>query len=127
MDIRIQYVEGDVAAVCALILRALPAWFGIEAANQHYIEYVAAHPTFVAYDDQHSDQGIGRALVRAAEDHLRAQDVRFLQVKTLSAKHPSPEYARTRAFYLGIGFAPLEEFSTLWDEANPCLQLIKAL
>lgn len=48
-------------------------------------------------------------------------------MKTLSAAHPDPGYALTRAFNLASGFRPLEEFPTLWDPSNPALQLIKAI
>ncbi len=141
------------SARCAPILRALPQWFGVEEATQHYIEQVDALPTLVATVDgrtvgflslkQHSDdaaeiyvmgilpshhrRGIGRALLAAAEAHLRAHRVRFLQVKTLSSAHPDEHYAKTRAFYRALGFSILEEFPDLWDPANPALQLIKYL
>lgn len=36
------------------------------------------------------------------------------------------EYARTRAFYEGVGFLPLEERLDLWA-GNPCLFMVKAL
>ena len=36
-------------------------------------------------------------------------------------------YERTRRFYLGVGFTPLEESLELWDEQNPALILIKTL
>lgn len=45
----------------------------------------------------------------------------------MDASHPSPEYARTRAFYHAMGFVDLECFPTLWDAGNPCLVLVKAL
>lgn len=141
------------SAVCDAVLRALPNWFGIEEAIQHYTAEVAALPTWLARagDEavgflsikQHSSaaaeiyvmgiltayhrQGLGRRLVAAAEDRLRAAGVTFLQVKTLSPAHPDPFYARTRQFYQSVGFQPLEEFPTLWGEANPCLLLIKYL
>lgn len=149
-------IEGPVlsrSADCEPILRALPAWFGIEEANQHYIAFVDHNPTFIAYDEaravgflsiaqpfahsaeiyvmavhpEHHRRGVGRRLLKAAETTLREQGVHFLQVKTLSSKHPSPEYAQTRAFYLAQGFVALEEFPELWGSHNPCLQLIKAL
>ncbi len=141
------------SAVCEPILRALPQWFGIEAANQMYIRDIHAQPTFVAYMDDspvgfltltlHSKHaaeihimgvlpgyhrhGMGRALVEAAETHLQQQDYRFLQVKTLSPKHPDEGYKHTRAFYQALGFCWLEEFPDLWGTHNPCLQLVKAL
>lgn len=138
---------------CAPILRALPQWFGIEEATQHYIDSISELPTFLAFFQQdcvgflsikpfleyaadiyvmgiHPDyhhQGIGKTLLRAAEDYLRSQGVLFLQVKTLSERHPDPFYAKTRAFYQAVGFVPLEEFPELWGPQNPCLQMIKAL
>jgi GNAT superfamily N-acetyltransferase len=141
------------SAVCEPILRSLPDWFGIEQANQQYVRDIEAYPTLLAgINDQavgfltlveHSAfaaeihvmavlkayhrQGVGRALVGAAEAYLRERQFEFLQVKTLSARHPDEGYALTRAFYLNMGFRPLEEFPTLWGPHNPCLQLIKAL
>jgi ribosomal protein S18 acetylase RimI-like enzyme len=72
-------------------------------------------------------KGIGRALVRAAEDHLRAEGIKFLQVKTLSDEHPDEGYKKTRAFYKAMGFTLLEEFPDLWGPLNPCWQLIKKI
>ncbi len=122
--------------MCDPILCALSSWFGIEEANQWYVEQIEQHPTFVAYVDEqavgfltllhhstyaseilvmgvlptHHRQGIGRALLSEAEQHLREQEVEFLQVKTLSDIHPDEVYKRTRQFYLAMGFRPLEEF-----------------
>ncbi len=141
------------SAVCGPILRALPEWFGIEEATAQYIHDVDELPTFVARMDgravgfmsvkQHFPQsaelyvlgvlpdmhrhGVGRALLDAVEDHLQKQNVEYLQVKTLSPTHPDKGYAQTRAFYEAVGFKPLEEFPTLWGEANPCLLMIKTL
>ncbi len=141
------------SAVCAPILAALPEWFGIEEANRQYIRDIERLPTLLASFEgetvgfltmkEHSEyaaeihvmgvkpkmhrRGVGRALVHEAERHLRQRGFEFLQVKTLSAAHPDRNYARTRAFYLAMGFRPLEEFPELWGAANPCLQLIKGL
>jgi len=149
-------IEGPLlgqGAVCETILRALPEWFGNEAALVQYIRDVNELPTFVAWMDgcavgfmtvkQHFPQsadlyvlgvlpemhhrGVGRALLARVEGYLREQGVEYLQVKTLSASHPDPGYAKTRAFYEAIGFRPLEEFKTMWDEANPCLLMVKAV
>jgi ribosomal protein S18 acetylase RimI-like enzyme len=154
MNIHIELARGsDHIAACERILRNLPGWFGIEDAIVEYVAQVGELPTFVALREQetigfltierhskaaaeiivmgvaksHHRRGVGRALVGAAENYLREQSVEFLQVKTLSASHDSPHYAQTRRFYRALGFQPLQEFPTLWDEANPCLQMIKWL
>jgi ribosomal protein S18 acetylase RimI-like enzyme len=151
--IRIASPQAGQAAITEPILRALPDWFGIEEATRHYIEFTDMHPTFIAYGgtqavgllallehsayaaeiyvmavlpDQHR-QGIGRALVEAAETHLRARDIEYLQVKTLADSHPDVGYRHTRAFYHAVGFRDLEVFPTLWDARNPCLQMVKRL
>lgn len=142
----------DLAGECEAILRALPGWFGIEESNLHYIDYVSTNPTFIArldgkavgflalkqhfplsaeiyvmavHPDYHR-QGVGRALVEAAEGHLKDTGTIFLQVKTLGASHPDEGYQKTRKFYLAMGFIPLEEFKDLWGD-NPALQLVKYL
>ena len=141
------------ADLCEPVLRSLPAWFGIEEANQHYLEAIQQLPTFLALEEQqvvgfftlmqhypiaaeiyvtgvlpqYHRRGVGHAMLDAAEGYLREQGVQFLQVKTLSESHPDEGYAKTRAFYRAVGFHPLEEFKTLWGEANPCLLLIKNL
>jgi ribosomal protein S18 acetylase RimI-like enzyme len=135
------------------LLQGLPEWFGIEQSNAEYVEDARHLPTYVvldhdavigimlvkrhfpasaevhlmAVDPQRHRQGVGRALIAAAETDLKAEGVRFLQVKTLSESRPNEHYERTRAFYLALGFTPLEEFHHLWDEGNPCLLLVKAL
>jgi GNAT superfamily N-acetyltransferase len=72
-------------------------------------------------------RGLGRALVEAAEAHARGLGVEYLQVKTLGPSRPDENYAATRRFYTSAGFRPLEEFSRIWDEQNPCLVLVKRL
>ena len=136
------------------ILRRLPEWFGIEQSLRDYVDDARRLPTYLvrdpddivvgvllvkrhfpsaaevhlmAVDRAWHRRGVGRALLRALEADLAAEGVRFLQVKTLSAARPDENYARTREFYLAQGFTPLEEFSDLWDEHNPCLQLVKSL
>ncbi len=149
-------VEGPLigqSRACEPILRALPNWFGLEASAQAYITQTDLLPTFIAITDgstvgfltlkQHSGtaaeivvmgvlphyhrRGVGRALVERAEDYLRRTGTSFLQVKTLSERHPDPNYARTRAFYKAVGFVELEEFTEIWDTDSPCLQMIKYL
>lgn len=142
------------SSVVEPILRALPAWFGIEAATQMYIRDAGENPTFLAVDTeadhrpvgfltlmQHSPvsaeiyvmavlpdyhrKGVGRAMTVAAEAYLRGQGVKYFQVKTLSDQHPDEGYKKTRAFYLSMGFELLEAFPDLWGAHNPCWQLVK--
>ena len=134
--------------LCELILRELPDWFGIEEATRHYIDEVARLPTFAAGDagflsvKHHTPraaevyvmsvrpsrhrEGLGSALLAAAEDYLRARDVEYLQVKTLGPSRPDEGYERTRLFYEARGFVALEEIHGLW-EGNPCLLMVKRL
>ncbi|MBO0608788.1 GNAT family N-acetyltransferase [Myceligenerans salitolerans] len=70
--------------------------------------------------------GIGRALLRRAEDDMRARGVRLLTVKTFGPSRPDPGFDRTRAFYEAVGFLPVEEFPDMWVE-NPCLLMAKVL
>ena len=135
------------------VLRTLPEWFEIEAAILQYGIDSARYPTFAAWDGReligfgtvrkhygstwelhclavHADwlgTGIGTRLLRKAEGWVRAQGGRFLQVKTVGPSHPSREYRGTRAFYVRLGYEPLEEFHGIWGPRCPCLQLIKYL
>ena len=145
-------LEGQGAA-CEAVLRALPDWFGIEASIVQYVKDVDRFPAFVAVDGErtigllalarHAPEAaeihvmgvlperhrtrVGSALLAAAERWLRTQGVRFLTVKTLSATHPDPGYAATRAFYAATGFVPLLELPDLWDPGDPCLIMLKTL
>lgn len=136
---------------CVAILRALPQWFGMEQSIINYGIDISRMPTFVARVDmatlgfltlkvntvyaaeiwvmgvrpEHHRQGIGQALLVMAEQYLCQQGVEYLQVKTISARDDSPNYAKTRSFYEAVGFRPLEEMIELWSEENPCLMMIK--
>jgi GNAT superfamily N-acetyltransferase len=134
------------------ILAALPDWFGIPEANEHYVRAAATKQSYlarvedstvgVALIDRHFPQtgeihliavapehhrsGVGSALVAAVEADLRADGARLLEVKTVGASHDDAGYADTRHFYEGRGFLPLEEITNLdWD--GPTLILIKPL
>jgi ribosomal protein S18 acetylase RimI-like enzyme len=141
------------SSVCKPILLSLPEWFGIEEANRQYLEDIERLPTYLAELNgrivgfmtikEHNEfsaeihiigvcpelhrKGIGHALHLAVEKDLKEREFEYLQVKTLSSSHPDVNYSKTRAFYFSMGFRPLEEFKLLWGEANPCLQMIKAL
>lgn len=82
----------------------------------------------LAVEREHHRRGIGQALMRRAERDLELDGKEFLQVKTLGASHPSPEYAATRHFYEALGYRALQELPAdeLWP-GNPCLIMVKAL
>lgn len=135
------------------ILRALPGWFGIEAALVDYVRAADELPTFVAEADARivgfatlkptsaaavelhvmgvlpawHRRGVGRALIKRAAAYARAQGSAFLHVKTLAPSDPDPGYAATRRFYEAVGFLPLEELPQVWGPQNPCLIMVLAL
>ena len=137
-------------AICGPILHSLPTWFGIEEAIIQYTAEIDHLPTFLAYEagkvmgflsikqhypasaevfvmgirEEAHRQGMGRALLHQSQKWLKDEGVEYLQVKTLGPSHPDENYAKTRAFYLAMGFKPLEEFPQIWDAGNPCLILI---
>ena len=134
--------------LCERVLRDLSEWFGIEEATTAYVRDVAKLPTLAIAEDAflslklHNPssaevyvmgvratrhrQGVGSALLAAAERHLRERGVEYLQVKTLGPSDPYEPYASTRRFYESRGFVPLEELHGLWDD-NPCLIMVKRL
>jgi GNAT superfamily N-acetyltransferase len=141
-------VPAERSRLCERVLRDLPEWFGIEDATRAYIRDVAELPAFAVDGDAilalrihnpraaevyvmgvrraRHGEGLGRALLMAAEKYLRADGVEYLQVKTLGPSDPDEGYARTRGFYEAMGFVPLEELHDLWEH-NPCLLLVKRL
>ncbi|MDL2233294.1 GNAT family N-acetyltransferase [Ruminococcaceae bacterium OttesenSCG-928-L11] len=135
------------AAICDAILHGLPHWFGIEESIQGYIRDCREMPFWAVYDasaavgflalkphnphtaelavmgirPEYHRSGLGRILVTQAKAYCREKGFRFLTVKTLDESREDEGYAKTRCFYLAMGFYPLEVFPTLWDDANPCL------
>lgn len=145
--------EPVMTASCESILAALPEWFGIPASNDAYIRDLANFPTFVAQyqnsvagfmtlrehfpesweihclavERSRHRRGIGRELVRHAEEWLRSRGVQVLHVKTLAPSHPDPFYARTREFYRALGFHRVFESTAFWGPENPGLVCVKLL
>lgn len=141
------------SSTCVPILRMLPDWFALEADILEYEREIESLPTFLANADgavrgflslkQHNEfsaeilvmavhpeshhHGIGRALVEAAEAHAHGLGAEYMQVKTLGPSRPDEHYAGTRRFYEALGYRPLEEFTRIWDEDNPCLVLVKRI
>ena len=140
-------------SACETVMRSLPDWFGIEQALVDYAAAADKLPTFVAEIDdavvgflslkqtsacaaevhvmavrrEAQRRGLGRALLSAAEAYLREGEVEIVHVKTLSDSVDYPPYAETRAFYLAMGFQPLEEIPQIWGDDNPCLIMVKVL
>jgi len=140
------------ASSCALVMRDLPDWFGIESALVSYARDVETFDTYVAAQEdrivgfitlrrhnphsveiqvlavlrEHHRRGTGLALVRHAQHLLWEEGVKFFQVKTLGPSRESWAYAATRAFYEKCGFVPLEE-NRLWGDVNPCLIMVMHL
>ena len=143
-------------AVSREILEALPEWFGIPEARENYIAGSAGQLFFCARDcapdgektlgflclqetgkatveltvmgvlKEFHRQGIGSALVKAAQEHAAQAGYSFMQVKTVQMGR-YPEYDATNRFYLQLGFKEFEVFPTLWDEWNPCQIYVMAL
>ncbi len=155
MPIALRWLETGAGEVCRRVLDTLPAWFGRPETTASYVAMADREPTVIARVSEsqqdagfltllshsqwaaeiyvmgvmpaHHRSGIGRALLTAAEARLTSQGALFLQVKTLSERHPDPGYAATRAFYSACGFRVLEELPELWGEGTPAVQLCKAL
>ena len=135
------------------ILRALPAWFGIESAIVEYRAAIDRMPTFLARRgetvvgfmtverhfsgaaelhvlgvlEREHRTGVGLALLEHVEAWLRDDGCRWLQVKTLSEQRTCEAYAKSRRWYDAMGFESLQVFPLLWGECNPCLQLVKRI
>jgi len=138
---------------CEALIAALPDWFGIPEANASFLRNLSLLPSwvallpsqvagaitleqhfpsafevhFMAVHPDHHRRGIGRMLLKHVEDVARSSGGLWLHVKTIGLSHPDPFYARTRAFYTAMGFAPLFESTTLWGERNPALVSVKRL
>lgn len=153
MDIKPVHDPKTRSVICDSILRALPEWFGIEESIVQYTKHAGEMPFYAAFDGDspigfiavkaHNPftaevyvmgvlggchrLGVGTALMNRVEKHCVAGGFKFLTVKTLDSSAASEHYERTRRFYNKMGFLPLEVFPLLWDEANPCLFLVKHL
>lgn len=145
--------EDEKSSICEVILRGLPNWFGVEQSIVDYVKAVRHMPLFAAIKDmetvgfaavkvhnaytaevcvmgvkhEYHRMGIGERLISACEEYCRTNGHSFLTVKTLDASRESKSYEKTRNFYYGVGFKPLEVFPTIWDEDNPCLFMVKCI
>ena len=152
-NITVELPSLNCGEICKQILHSLPDWFGIEESIIQYIKDADAMPTMIVKDEnnvigfltikrhfsetaeihcmgilpQYHRKGIGKLLIKEVENNLKNDGFKILQVKTISEESACKFYAQTREFYKSVGFIPLEVFPKLWDESNPCLQLVKQL
>lgn len=138
----------DRSRVAEVVLRDLPELFGLDESTRAYVEEAAALPTFAVPPDRgilclkrHASpaaeisvlgvrralhrQGLGRALVDAAETWCRRHGVRYLHVRTLGPSRESRGDDATRAFFEALGFVALGELHGLRPEDDPTLILVK--
>lgn len=146
-------IRRSAGAECASILSELPDWFGIPESNVAYAKSAERGPTWVAEDadevlgvmvltdtgfsaiDVHllavrphrHRQGVGKALIDEARAFAHRSGKPFLTVKTQGPSAGYEAYDRTRAFYAGVGFKGLEEFTEIWGPENPCLIMVMPL
>ena len=146
----LKIVRRAAGAECASILAELPDWFGIPESNAEYAEAAEREQAWVAEEagaalglmilvdtefsaiDVHllavrssvHRRGVGKALIEQARAVARELGKPYVTVKTQGPSAGYESYRRTRAFYEGVGFLGLEEFTTIWGPENPCLVMI---
>lgn len=72
---------------------------------------------FIAVDPNARRKGVGRALITASEETVRAMDGRILIAETSG----TPEYETTRRFYVSMGYeneATIKDFYKPGDDLN---------
>lgn len=85
-----------------------------------------AEITWIAVSADQRRRGHGRSMIEALAERLSRQGVRFLLVKTLSARDPDESYEQTRAFYRSQGFEPVAELD-IWGPQNPAQLMMRLL
>ena len=136
---------------CRNIIQQLPEWFGLPHANARYINEIVDKDVFGAIEEgkivgllalsyyfqksaeiwwmgiepTYHGRGLGKALVGAAKNRAKEQGCDHLLVTTLSPRREDKNYAKTRAFYEKVGFAPLIEFNE--NDFNPMMCMMMTL
>ncbi len=153
MPHEVAWITEGKSAICRSILESLPGWFGIPEAIASYVETAEQLPMigvrrasdvvgFASLRDVDAEtteivvigvrpecrnMGIGKVLVTTAERHTLDRGGRLLSVKTLGPSHSDANYRETRAFYLAVGFEPVDESADFWGQGLPALRMMKSL
>lgn len=149
-EARLTVSQGHDPDAVRRILEALPTWFGIPEANEHYVRAASVKTSYLARIDdevvgvalvdrhfhtsaeihliavapEHHGSGVGTALLAAVETDFADDGVRLLEVKTVGPSYADEGYEATRAFYAAQDFLPLEEVEGLdWD--GPTVIMVK--
>ena len=151
----VRELQREDAARCDEIVASLPDWFGLDEGIREAADAVrhqrglvyeregvvlgfltyeprateSAEITWIAVHAEARGGGIGTALLEVLTSGLIREGKRLLFVQTLSDREdPGPEYAATRAFYLGCGFVPAAEIDLdPPDPENPIQLMVLAL
>jgi GNAT superfamily N-acetyltransferase len=143
----IKQVEPKVAKkICRHITAKLPEWFGIPEANERYAkgcldrisfaavldeDYIGlivievpfqnnANIYWLGVDSAFHHLGIGKQLLKAAENYCLSTGVHSLTVETLSTKHADEYYLKTYKFYEKNEFNPLFELQPYGPDHVMC-------
>ena len=128
------FTEPAVIEACAAAVDTLPVFACVDEGKIAGLVALKEHPPaaveilVIASRRHYHGTGVGRALVKAAEQFARGRRARLLTVKTLAPRgKDEPQYEATRNFYYRNGFIAAEIFPTLWHVEHPCLFLVKPL
>ncbi len=69
------------------------------------------------------EQGIGRTLLKSAEDEIRRAKGKLIVVETSS----KPEYSKARSLYQSLGYQPTCQISDFYADGDDKLVLVKRL
>lgn len=145
----------DIKTVVGDILRSLPDYFTYEPSIKEYCLRTVnrASSTFIAltesgiiagfallfeaYEETSEievmavrpgwqRQGVGSALLQAAESYARQQGKEFVLLKTIGPSENDALAAQTYSFFLKNDYCPLEEFEFLWQNCY-CTLMVKKL
>ena len=77
---------------------------------------------WICVDRRFSRKGIGKALIERTEDEVQHAGGRLIVVETSG----SPEYAPTRAFYEGVGYARIATIPDYYDAGDDLVIYVRA-